>query len=396
MKYPASRRDRPLRAVQRPPLAVHFLIGLVVGLLLAGCRGETPAATARFNAFGNKVDLSLVGVNPAQAERAAEIVKQDFEFMHRAWHAWEPGPLGRVNQLLPTGEAFVAPPSVLPLVRLSQRYSEQSGGLFNPGIGHLVDLWGFHTERPECQPPPSERSIERLVKANPQMSDIRIQELEMQGSNPALRLDFGAIAKGYAIDLAIDTLRDLGIRDAMVQIGGDLRAIGDRSGQPWRVAIRRPSGSGVLAILNTHGDESVATAAAYDRNFIYGGTTYHHILDPRTGWPAQDTLAVTVAHRDATTADAAATALFVAGPEHWHALAQAMGIRYVLLVDNRGTLHMNPEMRDRLEVMDPNAEIRISAPLTPTDKGSDVGTDAQTAPPSDPTAVDAGQTGDAR
>jgi thiamine biosynthesis lipoprotein len=349
---------------------------LVFGLVLAGCRGETPVTTTRFNAFGSQVDLSLVGVNPVQAERAAAAIKQDFEFMHRAWHAWEPGPMGRVNQLLPKGEPFVAPPSVMPLVRLSQRYSEQSGGLFNPAIGHLIDLWGFHADTTECEPPPSRRSIERLVKANPQMSDVRIQGLELQGANSALKLDFGAIAKGYAIDLAIEALRALGVRHALVQIGGDLRAIGDRSGQPWRVAIRRPSGSGVLAILKTQGDESVTNAAAYDRNFVYGGTTYHHILDPRTGWPAQDTLAVTVAHGDATAADAAATALFVAGPERWHAVAQAMGIRYVLLVDSKGTLHMSPEMQARLELMDPSAEVRISPPLSSPDAGKDVGSDA--------------------
>lgn len=348
---------------------------LLSGLLLVGCRGETPVTTTRFNAFGSQVDLSLVGVSPAQAQRAASAIKQDFEFMHRAWHAWEPGPMGRINQLLPKGEPFVAPPSVMPLVRLSQVYAEQSGGLFNPAIGNLIDLWGFHSDSPECQPPPSQRSIERLVKANPQMSDIRIQGLELQGTNPALKLDFGAIAKGYAIDLAVDALRDLGVRDALVQIGGDLRAIGDRSGQPWRVAIRRPSGSGVLAILKTRGDESVGNAAAYDRNFIYGGTTYHHILDPRTGWPAQDTLAVTVAHRDATTADAAATALFVAGPAHWHEVAQAMGVRFVLLIDSKGTLHLSPEMHERLEVMDLSAELRVSPPLSSPASGAGTGAD---------------------
>ncbi len=353
---------------------------LLFGLLLAGCRGETPATTTRFNAFGSPVDLSLLGVNPAQAQHAAAAIKQDFELMHRAWHAWEPGPLGRVNQLLPKGEPFVAPPSVMPLVRLSQLYAEQSGGLFNPAIGNLIDLWGFHSDSPECQPPPSRRAIERLVKANPQMSDVRIQGLELQGANSALKLDFGAIAKGYAIDLAIEALGELGVRDALVQIGGDLRAIGDRSGQPWRVAIRRASGSGVLAILKTRGDEGIATAAAADRNFIYGGTTYHHILDPRTGWPAQDTLAVTVAHGDATTADAAATALFVAGPEHWHAVAQAMGIRFVLLVDSSGTLHMSPEMQARLELMDPSAEVRVSPPLSGPDVGPDVGSSARSGP----------------
>lgn len=340
-------------------------VGAVIGLVLLGCRGETPVTTARFNAFGTQVDLSLVGINPTQAQRAAATIKHDFELMHRAWHAWEPGPLGRVNQLLPKGDPFVAPPSVMPLIRLAQRYAEQSSDLFNPAIGNLVDLWGFHTDSPECEPPPSRRAIERLVKANPRMSDIQVQGLEIQGKNPALKLDFGALAKGYAIDLAIEALRELGVRDAMVQVGGDLRAIGDRAGQPWRVPIRRPSGSGVLAILMTRGDESVATAAAYDRNFIYGGVTYHHILDPRTGYPAQDTQAVTIAHQDATTADAAATALFVAGPSQWHAVAQAMGIRFVLLIDGRGTLHMSPEMQARLEVVDATGEIRISPPLTP-------------------------------
>ncbi|MGE5154744.1 MAG: FAD:protein FMN transferase, partial [Bdellovibrio bacteriovorus] len=123
-------------------------------------------------------------------------------------------------------------------------------------------------------------------------------------------------------------------------------------------------------------DEAVGSAAAYDRNFIYGGTTYHHILDPRTGWPAQDTLAVTVVHRDASTADAAATALFVAGPVHWHAVAQAMGVRFVLLADSTGTLHMSPEMQARLELMDTSAQLRVSQPLSDPKDASDGAPDA--------------------
>jgi FAD:protein FMN transferase len=378
MPYPPT-GPRPCPKEPWALRAALLSLGLIPGLLLLGCRGDTPVTTTRFAAFGSTVDLSLVGVNPAQAQSASAAIKQDFELMQRAWNAWEPGPMGRVNQLLPKGEPFVAPPSILPLVRLSQRYAEQSGGLFNPAIGHLLELWGFQADNPECRPPPSRRSIERLVNANPTMSDIQVNGLELKGANPALRLDFGPIVKGYAIDLAIESVRELGVRDALVQIGGDLRAIGDRSGQPWRVAIRRPSGSGVLAILKTRGDEAVGTAAAYDHNFIYGGTTYHNIIDPRTGWPAPDTLAVTVAHGDATTADAAATALFIAGPEHWHAVAQAMGVRYVLLIDSRGTLYMSPEMEARLEIMDPAAEVRVSPPLSPAEGGHATGTGRQTA-----------------
>lgn len=340
------------------------LLAFAASLILAACRDETPVISLHFEAFRDPVDISLVGVSRDQAERAAALLRQDFAYMDHDWHAWEPSPLGRVNKLLPEGAPFVAPPSVLPLVRLSQTFSEQSGGLFNPAIGHLVDLWGFHADVPERRRPPPANEIARLVRAAPEMSQIEVDGLELRGKNAAIKLDFGAISKGYAIDLAIEHLRGLGIRDAMVQIGGNVRAIGDRSSQPWRIPIRRPSGASVLAMLKVRGDESVATSASYDRNFVHAGTRYHHIIDPRTGRPATGTQAVTVVHTDAASADAAATALFVAGPKDWHAVALSMGVRHALLIDAQGRLHMNPGMQARLEVMDGEAEIVLSEPLT--------------------------------
>ncbi len=359
--------------MQYPSLHIPGPVGPRVGIwalallaLLSGCRGEAPVTTARFNAFATLVDLSLVSVDRTQAERAAALIKQDFAILEREWSPAPSEPLGRINALLPTGEPFAAPPSVLPLVRLSQDLSERSGGLFNPAIGRLRDLWGFEGESPGSHPPPDAQSIARLVAANPRMADIRVAGLELQGNRRALKLDFSAISKGAAIDVAIGHLRELGIRDALIQAGGSLRAIGDRSGQPWRVPIRRASGSGVLAVLSIRGDESVATAAAYDRNFIYRGTTYHDILDPRTGWPAKGAQSVTVVHRDAATADAAATALFVAGPNDWVGVARTLGIRYALLVDNRGTVHLNPELRERIEPIDPKTVLVLSESLLQT------------------------------
>lgn len=351
-----------------PGRKAHISLILLLALL-AGCGRGTPVYTTRFHAFGTLIDLSLVGVEQQKAERTSELIKRDFEFMHRAWHAWEPGPLGRVNQELATGKAFVSPPSLLPLVRRSKELAELSDNLFNPSIGHLIDLWGFHTDSPVCRPPPSRARIRELVRANPRMDDITLDGILLQSKNPAVKLDFGAIGKGYGIDLAVEHLRELGIDDAMVNAGGDLRAIGDRSGQPWRIAVRRPTGFGVFAILQIQGDESVFTTGDYDRNFVYEGTTYHHIIDPRTGYPAGGTRSVTIVHTDATTADAAATALFVAGPERWHEIAQRMGIGYVLLVDYAGTVHMNPAMRDRIELLDKNVTAMISAPLIYTSRG---------------------------
>jgi thiamine biosynthesis lipoprotein len=356
VQYPSSRAIGPWRP--------FVLAGLTAALLtLAACGQETPVTTTRFNAFGAQVDLSLVGVDQRQARQAASLIQQDFAFMQQAWHSWHPGPMGRVNQMLLTGEPFVAPPSTMPLVRLSKEYETKSGGLFNPAIGYLMDLWGFHADSVRSRPPPPSQQIARLVAAKPSMAQIDLEGLELQGHNKAIKLDFDNIAKAHALDVAIDHLRELGIKSALVQAGGEVRVIGDRSGQPWRITIRRASGSGVLAIVPMRGDESLVTKSDYDRNFVFKGAIYHAIIDPRTGSPAAHSRSVTVLHQDAATAAAAATALFIAGPAEWHAVATQMGIRYALLVDAEGTLHMNPAMAERIELVDGTARVELSTEL---------------------------------
>ncbi len=118
-----------------------------------------------------------------------------------------------------------------------------------------------------------------------------------------------------------------------------------------------------MAGLDVSGDESVFTSGDYERNFNWKGKRYHHIIDPRTGYPAVGTKSVTVIHSDAATADAAATALFVAGPDGWYNIAQKMGIKYVLLIDSNDKAHMNPAMRKRLKLDSEQYEIQLSPPL---------------------------------
>ena len=344
-------------------LPLRLFLGLCLLLGLTSCNQEQPVYNARFLAFGTLVDVSLIRISRPDAERAVAAIEQDFSSMDRAWHAWRPGPLGRVNRLLPTGEWFAAPPSVLPLVTLAQKYARESRDLFNPAIGRLIALWGFHKDDPECRPPPPKADIERLVRAHPRMSDIEVIGIMMRSDNPAVQLDFGAFAKGYGIDKAIEHLRELGVKNAIVNAGGDLRAIGSREGRPWRIAIRAPSGGSTLGFVEVTGDESVFTSGDYERNFIYRGEVYHHIIDPRTGYPARGFHSVTVIHGDGATADAAATALFVAGPDHWYEIARRMGIHYVLAVDDQGTLHMNPAMARRVQILERNPNIALSDPL---------------------------------
>lgn len=349
--------------------AVRFLIPLLLSIFLLGaCERIEPVYNSRFLAFGTLTDISIVGVTRERAETAVETLEEDFAIMHKAWHAWAPGPLTRTNNLLAEGVRFAVPPSVLTLMKTSKQLARQSDNLFNPAVGKLIKLWGFQSDIIEDRRPPDTEAIAKLTEANPVLDDIKIDGIHAQSGNPAVQLDFGAIGKGYGIDLAIAHLREMGIKNAIINSGGDLRAIGSRGGHPWRIAIRSPSGSGTLGFLYVSGDESVFTSGNYERNFLWEGQLYHHIIDPRSGYPAQGTRTVTVIHDNATVADAAATALFIAGTKDWHRIALQMGIKYVLLIDTDNVIYMNPAMQKRVHFMDKNRLAEISATLHIPDK----------------------------
>ncbi len=317
---------------------------------VGACQAPAPTATRHeFLAFGTIVSLSFYGLDADQETHAVRAAMEDFEYMHGAWHPWEPGPLARVNELLPLGGRFTYPPSLRPLLLRARELSRASGGLFDPAIGGLVKLWGFHQEPRPPGPPPDPEAIARWLAARPSLDDVVIDGLEMVSTNPAVVLDFGGFAKGYGVDRVIEHLRELGVRNAIVNAGGDLRAIGDKGGRPWQVGIRDPRGPGVLARLAVSGDESVFTSGDYERFFEYQGRRYHHILDPRTGYPSRGLVSVTVVTREGALADAAATALMVAGPEDWPRVARAMGVEQVMVVTESGEIQVSPALAGRLQ-----------------------------------------------
>nr|WP_274607551.1 FAD:protein FMN transferase [Thiococcus pfennigii] len=315
-----------------------------------------------FSAFGTSAELHLVGVEKAAAEALGAQVRDDFEFMGQHWRATAPAGLARVNAALAAGEPVIAPPSILPLVRLAERYAGRSGGLLDLANGGLVALWGLHAPAASGGPPPGAAEIRRWLEAEPTMSDLVIDGLELASDNPAVQLDLEPIAAGYGIDVTIAYLRAQGVNNALLRVGNDLRAIGDRAGRPWRVAVPRPSGSGVYGFLAVSGDEAVATVGIYEQAILRGGKVYHGVLDPRTGWPADGALAVTVAHSEAATAAAAARALFIAGPGRWPQVAAAMDIDQALFFDRGGGAQMTPTMAERLARLDETTAVRIRRP----------------------------------
>jgi len=226
------------------------------------------------------------------------------------------------------------------LVR-SVRVMQQSQGAFNPMLGKLKQLWAFDTDVMNV---PAEEEIQSVTLSLTKGQLIQKGQY-WQRSNGALQLDFGAIAKGYAIDRAIDILRKHGIRNAIVNAGGDLRLIGQRFDRAWRIGIKHPrESSQILGWMALKGDVSLVTSGDYERFFVKGGKRYHHILNAKTGYPANVSQSVTVIAKNATLADAWSTALFVLGEKALQNITLPDEIAY-LLVDQRGKKHMSPSMK---------------------------------------------------
>ncbi len=345
--------------------ARHAILLAGIVLLAASCTGhrDTEFKQTLF-VFGTLTEITLYDTSEPKARAAFDRLESDFHAYHASWTPWAKSDLSDINTAIEAGEAISASPKVLPLISISQQLFETSKGLFNPAIGNLINLWQMHRHEEPGISPPAAGDIARLVKQNPAMSDIVIEGTLLRSRNRAVQLSLGAFAKGYAIDEAMRFLQSQGIDNAIINTGGDLSVIGRRGQRPWRIGIRDPRQEGVVAWLEAENGDSVFTSGDYERYFFHDGKRYHHILDPRTGYPAAGTRSVTVIHDNAGAADAAATALFVAGPDHWHEIARSMGIKYVMLIDSEGRIHMNPAMQRRIHLANPEtSHILLSEPL---------------------------------
>ena len=328
------------------------LAALILPLLIWGCSPQ-PASIVKHHqilAFGTIINITIRHQDSQLIDRAMQRLQTDFLTMHEIWHPWEPGALTRTNQLLQTGDWFTASTSLLPLILKSQELALKSGDFFNPAIGKLIKQWGFHRHDADQPFTPDMNAIKRLQSSIPNMQDIEIDGIAMRGLNADIQIDLGGIAKGYGIDQAIRTLRRMGIQHAIINAGGDLRVMGTHDNRPWKIGIQHPRKTSVLASIETLSDESIFTSGDYQRFYMQGEKRRHHIIDPQTGEPVSHTIAVTVIHPDATTADAAATALLVAGKQNMVNVARAMGIDYVLLMTSQGELFMNQAMQERLQI----------------------------------------------
>ena len=341
------------------------ILALILLVLLAGCGGQVHRQQSYV--FGTLVEVTLYGEPEDKARRVADQVLRDFDAMHRAFHAWQPGDLERLNGILSqarhgTPAQAEVSPELATMLKDAARLAELGEDLFNPAIGNLVRLWGFHSDTFEPRLPDA-KAIENLVKAHPRLADLAISGTHVTGTNPAVRLDLGGYAKGYALDKAAAYLKSQGVKNALINIGGNILALGAKGRAPWRVGIQHPRKAGALATLELKDGEAIGTSGDYQRYFETEGKRFCHLIDPRTGWPADRTQAVTViaqGEHAGTLSDVASKPLFIAGPEAWPRLAGRLGIGEVLFVAADGAVSATRTMAGRLTWEKPAPPVRVT------------------------------------
>ena len=239
----------------------------------------------------------------------------------------------------PASKKSGSPPETLEVIERALFFSRLSGGAFDITIGPVFRLWNFREGKiPE----------QVLVQENLKRVDYRKIRVDSAHSSvflaePRMEIDLGAIAKGYAVDRACESLQRKGIENFLVNAGGDLKVRGEKEpGLPWVVGIQHPRlPSEFIAKLRPR-NAAVATSGDYEKFFVKEGERYHHILNPVTGKPARQCQSVTVMAPSAMDADALATAVFVLGPAKGLSLLAKIANAHGIIVNARGNVLVSP------------------------------------------------------
>ena len=297
--------------------------------------------------MGSRFEVTAVHEDPGRAQQAIDAAYAEIDRLEAMISSWrDSSQTSAIN-----ANAGVAPVGVsqelFNLIRRSLRVSELTEGAFDITFAGVGKLWDFDSDPPALPDPEAVRqAIARIdyrdVVLDPENHTVFLKRTGM-------RIGFGAIGKGYAANRAVFVLKGMGIESGVVNAGGDLVAFGaQESGEPWQIGIAHPRDRDHVFLRLKLSEQAVVTSGDYERFMIVDGKRYCHILDPKTGFPADSLQSVTIICPDAELADALATSVFVMGPEKGMALIERLKNVECVLVDAQGELHYSHNVKTQM------------------------------------------------
>lgn len=331
-----------------------------LAITLSGC-GTAPApkdaapmkAETSFFAMDTYISMTAYGEGGAKALQNAQNLITDAE---RRLSVTDTGSeIYRLNHR--AGDTAEVSEETAALLRFALHMADETGGALDPAIYPVLTAWGFTTDHHQIPPKDTLDALLPLVDYH---------QIELKDHTVTLpkgmEIDFGAIAKGYSGQQAADLVRRAGISSAILNLGGNVQAIGEKpDGSLWRVGLQSPWGHDYLGILSIK-DLAVVTSGSYERFFVgEDGRTYHHIINPKTGYPADNGLvSVTIIGPDGGLCDALSTALFVMGPEKAAAYWRNHKDFDMILVTGNHELFITPSIQDRFQLDPAFANLKVT------------------------------------
>ena len=332
-------------------LLALVIVGAVAWWLGAGSRPDVQefVGFTMGTSFGVTVEAEM---SRAEHDSVRSLIEHRLDRVNRLMSTFDStSELSRLNRHAST-EPFPVSEELLEVLAMAHEVSERSAGAFDVTVAPLVDAWGFGPGD-RAYPTPDATQLSSLrERVGYRLIDLDHRERTVSKTNPQTVMDLSAIAKGYGVEAVASSLLERGYTSFLVDIGGELKAIGRRSeGRAWRVGIELPDETAV----GLHGtvdliDEAVATSGDYRNFYEDDGVRYAHIIDPRSGSPIRlRGASVSVVHRHAAVADAWATALTVLGPSDGYNLALREGIAALFIMRSNGDFQslITPAMEDR-------------------------------------------------
>jgi FAD:protein FMN transferase len=314
-------------------------------------RTKVSAEAAAMGTRLNFVALTSEKVDEAAVHAAVEKAIEEIRRLEALMTTWkDDSEVSRINQQAGRAPARVSAETI-DVISKSLWMSERSGGVFDITFEVMRGLWRFDEDLDRHLPTAAAISERR------KLIDFRQIVVDTAQSTVFLRrrdskISLGGIAKGYAIDRAAKVLLDAGVEDFLAQAGGDLYVHGSRAdGSPWMAGIRDPRGAeGSYFARMPVADHAFSTAGDYERSYVVDGKRYHHIIDPRTGWPATASRSVTIWAKDALTADALDDAVFILGPEKGLELVESIDGVGAVIVDGDNRVFVSKRLQGKVTI----------------------------------------------
>ena len=331
---------------------------LTLGALVAQAAPSIPAPAPRvvarsFPVMGTEVTFSAYTADPDAAEHAFTAAYDEIRRVEKLMTDWErPGEpesdIVRINKAAGKKSVKVSPETI-EVIEKSLEMSRRSEGAFDITFAAMHGLWKFDEDMDRSIPTPAEIEKRRtLINWRDVLVNIKAGTVKLR--RVGMRMGLGGIAKGYAVDRCSAVLRTAGLKNFMVQAGGDLYVAGRKGSANWMVGVRDPRGGprDIIARMPIE-DHAFSTAGDYERGFVLNGRRYHHIIDPKTGYPATASREVTIFAPNAFLADALDDSVFILGPKKGMELVDSYPDCATLIVDAQNKVWMSKSLEGKLQ-----------------------------------------------